>query len=95
MNLEPLQDYVLVECDPEKGKGILIPDNVKQPLITGRVVAAGPGVYQDGVFVTVKVKPDQKILFEQSAGLKVPSSQGMREWRILKEVHILCVIKEV
>ena len=97
MNLEPLQDYVLVECDPEKEKsagGIVIPVNVKPPLITGRVIAAGPGMYQDGVFVNVKVSAGQKILFEQTAGLKVPSSQGMNEWRILKEIHLLCVIKD-
>ena len=97
MNLEPLQDYVLVECDPEKEKspgGIVIPETVKVALKTGRVVAAGPGTYQDGVFVNVKVLPDQKILFEQDAGLKVPSSKGMKEWRILKELHILCLIKD-
>ena len=97
MNLEPLQDYVLVECDPEKEKsagGIVIPENVKAPLITGRVIATGPGVYQDGVFIDVKVSAGQQILFEQTAGLVVPSSQGMKEWRILKEIHLLCVIKD-
>ena len=97
MNLQPLQDYVLVECDPGQEKsagGILIPENVKAPLITGRVVEAGPGMYQDGVFISAQVKPGQKILFEQTAGLKVPSSQGMKEWRILKEIHILCLIKD-
>ena len=60
---EPLHNRVLVERLPEERKGlIVIPDSAKDVSIFCKVIAVGPGRWEDGVFTKTAVKPGDVVL---------------------------------
>ena len=68
--LEPVHDRILVKLTPPPETttgGIVIPENKRQIVPEGTVVAVGPGhLLQDGTRVPVCVKIGDKILLPQS-----------------------------
>lgn len=67
MKVIPLFDRVLVRQDELSGEsmqgGIIIPDRAREKPLTGTVIAAGPGEYQDGLLVPMPVKEGDRVLF--------------------------------
>jgi co-chaperonin GroES (HSP10) len=63
-SIEPLHDRVLVERLPQvtETKGILIPEVGRKIAILCKVIAVGPGRWEDGVFTTTAVKPGDVVL---------------------------------
>ena len=64
--IRPLHDRVIVKriAEEEKTKGgIIIPDTAKEKPQEGKVIAVGPGKYEDGKLVPLGVKAGDKILF--------------------------------
>ena len=97
-NIYPLADRVVVkpftaeEMEKKNAAGIIIPDTVsKEKPEQGRVVAVGPGRYDDGKLIPVRVKVGDKVVFSKYGydDIKVDDI----EYYILKEENILAFIK--
>ncbi len=93
----PLGDRVLLkplsadEYATKRASGIIIPETVdKERPEQGRVVAVGPGTYDDGVLVPVRVQVGDTVVFSKY-GYDEVKIDGV-EYYILKEDSILAVI---
>ncbi len=63
--IEPMHDRVLVERLPQEEKtrsGLYIPEVVRKIAILAKVIAVGPGRWEDGVFCKTAVKPGDTVL---------------------------------
>lgn len=98
MKIQPLGDRVVVrpsDNNEEKvsAAGIIIPETVdKEKPMTGKVVAVGPGKYDDGELVPMQVKTGDQVLFSKY-GYDEVKVDG-EEYYILSESQILAVIKK-
>jgi len=93
--MRPLHNYVLLERVEEENKtaaGIIIPDNAKEKPSRGRVIAAGPGAYDDGALVPMAVKKGDTVLFAKWASSASEIKLDGKDYIILKETDILGVL---
>lgn len=93
--VRPLGDKVIVEVDesPETTKGgIIIPDNAKEPLTRGVVIAAGKGKVVDGHFREVTVKKGDRVLFGKYSGNDIENEER-KPYKIMTEDELLGVIE--
>lgn len=69
MNLKPLSNHVFIEpLEEEKitKSGIVIPDTAKEKPMKGKVLAIGPGKYnEDGELIPMSVKVGDVVLFKK------------------------------
>jgi len=97
LSLSPLGDRVVVsplEAKEETilNSGIIIPEtDKKEKPSKGKVVAVGPGRFDDGVLVPMTVQVGQTVLFTKY-GYDEVKVDG-EEYFILSESQILAVIK--
>ena len=96
MKIRPLKDRVLVVGIEEKEKtagGIIIPDTAKEKPQDGKVVAAGPGKWdENGKRIILEVKKDDRVLFGKYAGNEI-MIDGV-EHLIMREDDILGIIEK-
>jgi chaperonin GroES len=96
MKIRPLNDRVLVVGIEEKEKtagGIIIPDTAKEKPQEGKVVAVGPGKWdENGKRILLGVKKDDRILFGKYAGNEI-KIDGV-EYLIMREDDILGIIEK-
>ena len=95
MKIRPLQDRILVERIEEEIKkgGIIIPDSAKEKPQQGKVIAAGPGRYdEDGKRIPMEVKKGDIILFGKYSGNEIRI--GEEEHLIMREDDVLAVIEK-
>ena len=94
----PLADRILVkpfdvaESASKTASGIIIPDTVsKEKPEQGKVLAVGPGRYEDGKVIAPRVKVGDTVIFSKYGydEIKVDGE----ELYILKEDSLLAVIK--
>jgi chaperonin GroES len=90
MDLEPLGDRVIVE--PAEGEektpsGIVIPDTAKEKPQEGKVLAVGPGRYEEGKLIPLDVKVGDKVIYSKYGGTEV--KVGGKDLLILSERDIL------
>lgn len=94
MNLKPLGDRVILkvlEAEEKTASGIFLPDNAKEKPQQGKVLAVGPGKYNDkGELIKVQVKEGDVVIFAKYAGTEV-KYQG-DEYLIVKESDLLAVV---
>ena len=94
MKIRPLNDRVLVVGIEKKEKttgGIIIPDTAKEKPQEGKVVAVGPGKWdENGKRIPMEVKKDDRILFGKYAGNEI-KIDGV-EYLIMGEDDILGII---
>lgn len=93
MGLKPLGDRVLVrveEFENSLPSGLVIPDTAKEKSQEGRILAVGPGSYQDGKRVPLDVKEGDRVMFSKFGGTEV--KVGGEELMILNERDILAVV---
>lgn len=71
MNLKPLSNHVFIEPLEEETttkSGIVIPETAKEKPMKGRVLAVGPGKYnEDGKLIPMSVKVGEVVLFKKYA----------------------------
>src|SRR6266852_1763349 len=63
--IEPMHDRVLVERLPQEEKthsGLYIPEVGRKIAVLAKVIAVGPGRWEDGVFCKTAVKPGDTVL---------------------------------
>jgi chaperonin GroES len=75
MKIRPLNDRVLVMGIEEKDKtagGIIVPDTAKEKPQEGKVVAVGPGKWdENGKRIPLAIKKDDRVLFGKSTGNEI------------------------
>lgn len=94
MKIHPLGDRVVVKPLEQESKtksGIIIPDTAKEKSQKGKVVAKGPGKYEDGKLIPMNVKIGDTILYKEYGGdeFKLDGEEVM----ILKEEDIIAIIE--
>jgi chaperonin GroES len=94
MKIRPLNDRVLVVGIEEKEKtagGIIIPDTAKEKPQEGKVVAVGPGKWdEDGKRIPLVVKKGDRVLFGKYAAneLKIDGVEHL----IMREDDIIGIM---
>jgi chaperonin GroES len=90
MNLEPLGDRVIVEPgegEEKTASGIVIPDTAKEKPQEGKILAVGPGRYEDGKLIPLEVKAGDIVIYSKYGGTEV--KVGGKEYLILSERDVL------
>jgi chaperonin GroES len=95
MKLKPLNDRVIVtrvEKEQKTAGGIIIPDTAKEKPQEGKIVAVGPGRFDDKgeKRIPMEVKEGDRILFSKYAGAEI-KIDGV-EHIFMKEDDILGVL---
>jgi len=92
--LRPLADRVVVErdeTDERTSGGIVLPDNAKEKVNRGKVIAVGGGkLNDDGKRVPLQVKVGDRVLFSKYSGDDY--KLGDDECLLIRESDILAVI---
>jgi len=95
MNLKPLEDRVIIEPIKEEEKtksGIILPETAsKEKPEQGKIVAVGPGKYENGKRVAMDVKVGDKIIFSKYGPDEIKVDG--KEYLIAKASDILAIIK--
>jgi len=96
MKVRPLNDRVLVVRIEEKettNGGIIIPDTAKEKPQEGKVIAVGPGKWdENGKRIPPEVKKDNRVLFGKYAGNEI-TIDGV-EHLIMREDDILGILEK-
>lgn len=97
VNFEPLHDNVVVlPLDPDEKTpgGILLPDIAREKPRRGKVIAVGPGKYNDktGERTPVSVGVGDEVLFANYAGSEV--TIGGIDYKIIAESGLLAKVVE-
>lgn len=96
MKIRPLNDRVLVlriEEEEKTSGGIIIPDTAKEKPQEGKVIAAGPGKFDDnGKRMPLDVKEGDRVLFGKYAGNEI-KIDGV-EHLIMREDDILAILEK-
>ena len=93
MDLKPLGDRVIVEVLDEEEttfSGIVLPDTAKEKPQRGKVLAVGPGKYEDGKLVPLDVKKGDEVIFSKYGGTEI--KLGVDEVLILRESDVLAKV---
>ena len=93
MDLKPLGDRVIVEVLDEEEttfSGIVLPDTAKEKPQRGKVLAVGPGKYEDGKLVPMTVKVGDKVLYGKYSGTEITLDN--EQFLILRESDVLAVV---
>ncbi len=95
MNLKPLEDRVIIEPIKEEEKtksGIILPETAsKEKPEQGKIVAVGPGKYENGKRIAMDVKVGDKIIFSKYGPDEIKVDG--KEYLIAKASDILAIIK--
>ena len=92
---KPLHNYVLLERINEEtttAGGIIIPDNAREKPSRGRVIAAGPGLYDGDELIPMTVKTDDIVLFAKWASSANEMKLDGRDYVLIRETDILGII---
>ena len=94
IKLQPLADRVIVEPMEEeevsKG-GIILPDTAKEKPQKGKIIAVGPGRFdENGKRIPPEVKKGDKVIYQKYAGTEL--KQANKEYLILRESDILAIL---
>jgi chaperonin GroES len=94
--LKPLEDRIVVEpleAEQVTASGLVIPDTAKEKPQEGKVLAVGPGRFDDkGSRVPVDVKVGDVVLYSKYGGTEVKYSG--QEYLVLSARDVLAVIEK-
>ena len=93
MDLKPLGDRIIVEVLEEEQttvSGIVLPDTAQEKPQRAKVLAVGPGHYEDGKLVPLEIAVGDEIVFSKYGGTEV--KVGIDEYLILRESDILAKV---
>jgi chaperonin GroES len=94
--LKPLEDRIVVEpleAEQVTASGLVIPDTAKEKPQEGKVLAVGPGRFDDkGTRVPVDVQVGDVVLYSKYGGTEVKYSG--HEYLVLSARDVLAVIEK-
>ncbi|MBA2299725.1 MAG: co-chaperone GroES [Chloroflexi bacterium] len=93
--LRPLGDRVVIEPTPREDmtkSGIVLPDTAKEKPQEGKVIAVGPGAFDnDGKRMAIDVKNGDKVLYAKYAGTEFKLDG--EELLIVSQKDILAIVE--
>ena len=94
--LKPLEDRIVVqplEAEQVTASGLVIPDTAKEKPQEGKVLAVGPGRFDDkGARVPVDVQVGDVVLYSKYGGTEVKYSG--QEYLVLSARDVLAIIEK-
>jgi chaperonin GroES len=93
LRLKPLEDRIAVHPSEEEQttvSGIVIPDTAKEKPQEGKVMAVGPGRFEDGQRIPMDVSVGDKVIYSKYGGTEV-KVEG-EEYLILSARDVLAVV---
>ena len=93
MDLKPLGDRLIIEVLEEEEvtvSGIVLPDTAKEKPQRGKVLAVGPGRYEDGKLIAPEVEVGDEVVYSKYGGTEV--KVGAEEYLILRESDVLAKV---
>ncbi len=97
MKLRPLGDRLVVEPierEETTAGGILLPETAKEKPQEGKVIAVGPGRWDDsGKRMEMEVKVGDRVLYAKYAGTEI-KLEGDKKVLILRENDVLAIVEE-
>lgn len=90
MKLKPLGDRLVVKAiEPEQktASGLYLPDQAKEKPQRGKVLAVGPGRYEDGKRVPMLVAEGDEVVYARYGGTEI--TLDGEEYVILREIDVL------
>jgi chaperonin GroES len=95
MNVKPIRDRILIkpeDKDTVTASGIVIPDNVAEKPMKGKVLAVGTGkIAEDGTVVPLVISAGDTVLFGKFSGQTVKIDN--EEHLILKEDEVMAIVE--
>jgi chaperonin GroES len=93
--LRPLGDRIVIEPTPREEmtkSGIVLPDTAKEKPQEGKVIAVGPGAFDnDGKRIPIDVKQGDKVLYAKYAGTEFKVDG--EELLIVSQKDILAIVE--
>lgn len=92
-NIRPLHDRVIIQRVEEQktAGGIFIPETVGDKPQRGKVVAAGPGKYENGSLRKLDVKIGDEVLFGKYSGTEIKVAG--KDLLVMREEDIMGVVE--
>jgi chaperonin GroES len=93
MDLKPLGDRIIVEVLEEEQttvSGIVLPDTAQEKPQRAKVLAVGPGHYEDGALVPLDVAVGDEVVFSKYGGTEI--KLGIEDVLILRESDVLAKV---
>ena len=96
VNIKPLEDRIVVkplDAEQTTASGLVIPDTAKEKPQEGKVLAVGPGRFDDkGARVPVDVQVGDVVLYSKYGGTEVKYSG--EEYLVLSARDVLAVVEK-
>jgi len=94
--IKPLRDNVVlekkeVESETKTASGIILKETNKEEPSIAKVVAVGPGIYQDGKLITLDIKEGQNVVYKKYATTEIKVDG--KEYYIVSAESILAVVE--
>ena len=92
-SLKPLEDRIVVkaiDADQTTASGLVIPDTAKEKPQEGKVLAVGPGRFEDGARVPLDVSVGDIVIYSKYGGTEV--KYGGEDLLVLSARDVLAVV---
>jgi chaperonin GroES len=93
VSIKPLEDRVVVkplEAETTTASGLVIPDTAKEKPQEGKVLAVGPGRFEDGKRLPLDINVGDVVLYSKYGGTEI--KYGGEEYLILSARDLLAVV---
>jgi chaperonin GroES len=93
LNIRPLHDRVIIQRLEERttAGGIVIPETAGDKPQRGKVMAVGPGKYENGALRKLDVKVGDEVLFGKYSGTEVKVSG--QDVLVMREEDIMGIVE--
>lgn len=96
VNIQPLEDRIVIqqlEAEQTTASGLVIPDTAKEKPQEGKVVAVGPGRFDEkGKRIPVDVSEGDVVIYSKFGGTEVKVSG--EEYLVLNARDVLAIIEK-
>jgi chaperonin GroES len=95
VTLKPLEDRIVVQAlaaEQTTASGLVIPDTAKEKPQEGKVVAVGPGRFENGTRLPLDVQVGDVVIFSKYGGTEV--KYNGEEFLILSARDVLAVVNK-
>ena len=97
--LNPLADRIVVEPieqEERTSSGIILPETAKEKPQEGKVIAVGPGRYDDEgeKRIPLDVKVGDRVIYAKYSGTEVKLGSNSKKILIMKESDILAIVQQ-
>lgn len=95
VSIKPLEDRILVqplEAEQTTASGLVIPDTAKEKPQEAKVVAVGPGRFEEGNRIPLDINVGDTVVFSKYGGTEV--KYNGEEYLILSARDVLAVVEK-